>query len=338
MSNEILIVDDSIDDLHMLESILVEAGYHIRVARNGESGIRTAQYAPPDVILVDLMLPDQSGFTVCKRLKELASLQRTPLIVVSGIDDVELKGRAFEIGASDFITKPFNKEEILVRVHHQVERTFLAQQIEEITRKQERDHIVRELHDALKDSLFVIGVLSQSMLLKSDELSASAIERLTHINQLAMAASAEVRTLLMELWPSYVHTTSMKQLLEQLVAASRMRLGKDIRLIVDITEDLQPSKKLMCYRIAQEALANIIRHAEPSWVQVELSVGGGNCRLTIEDDGKGFDTDARFGGIGIQSMKERAQQEGATITITSAPDAGTRIDVVFAMAGLRANF
>lgn len=116
MIGNILIVDDEPSSLKLLHDILVMKGLHVRTCNNGELALRSVELEPPDLILLDIRMPKMDGFEVCRHLKEKTELQDTPVIFISGATDVEDKVQAFQSGGVDYITKPFQAEEVVARV------------------------------------------------------------------------------------------------------------------------------------------------------------------------------------------------------------------------------
>lgn len=112
----ILIVDDTPANLQLLIDILHKRGYQIRPVRSGEMALRSARLAPPDLILLDVMMPNMDGYEVCRRLKADERTRTTPIIFISALDETLDKVKAFSIGGVDYITKPFQTEEVLARV------------------------------------------------------------------------------------------------------------------------------------------------------------------------------------------------------------------------------
>jgi DNA-binding response OmpR family regulator len=111
---EVLIVEDTPASLKLLSDLLTEAGY-VRQAPNGELALWSAQSRPPELILLDIRMPGIDGFEVCRRLKATPELSQVPVIFLSAQHDTDDKVRGFELGAVDFIAKPFQAEEILAR-------------------------------------------------------------------------------------------------------------------------------------------------------------------------------------------------------------------------------
>jgi len=135
----ILLVDDTPDNLRLLSQILTERRYHVRAVTNGERALETARLDPPDLILLDIRMPGINGFEVCISLKMFAKTQDIPVIFISALDDVADKVRAFEVGGVDYITKPFQYEEVVARVETHLALRRLQHELEQSIRKMARE-------------------------------------------------------------------------------------------------------------------------------------------------------------------------------------------------------
>lgn len=129
---DILIVDDTPENLRVLVQLLQEQGYHVRPVPNGAHALNSAKKKPPDLILLDIMMPQMDGFEVCRRLKADDQTHEIPIIFISALDEGLDKATAFSVGGVDYITKPFQAEELYARVHthltlHQMHQTLQAQ-------------------------------------------------------------------------------------------------------------------------------------------------------------------------------------------------------------------
>lgn len=128
-TNNILIVDDTPDNLRLLSKTLIQEGYQVRCAVNGSMALLTIEAKIPDIILLDINLPDIDGFEICQRLKKSELTKDIPIIFVSAIDEVFDKVRAFKLGAVDYISKPFQIPEVLSRVNNQIKLQILKKQL-----------------------------------------------------------------------------------------------------------------------------------------------------------------------------------------------------------------
>ena len=113
---KILIIDDNPDNLRMVSDLLEDSDFAVFAAEDGQSGIERAKYTLPDVILLDALMPGIDGFETCRRLKSIAETAKIPVIFMTALSDTENKVQAFQAGAVDYITKPFQKEEVLARL------------------------------------------------------------------------------------------------------------------------------------------------------------------------------------------------------------------------------
>lgn len=131
----ILIVDDTPENLQVLSATLCDRGYKVRGVINGKMAIRAAMSGSPDLILLDIKMPEMNGYEVCAQLKAEPQTSEIPVIFISALDEVLDKVKAFQIGGVDYITKPFQVEEVLARVEHQVtikrlQKELIARNIE----------------------------------------------------------------------------------------------------------------------------------------------------------------------------------------------------------------
>ena len=119
-SFKILVVDDLLENLRLLSSLLMEEGYDVRRAPDGAMALSNVPRFEPDLILLDIMMPEMDGYEVCTRLKADEQTQDIPIIFLSALDLTFDKVKAFEVGAADFINKPFHPAEVMARVKNQL--------------------------------------------------------------------------------------------------------------------------------------------------------------------------------------------------------------------------
>ncbi|MCC7118210.1 MAG: response regulator transcription factor [Anaerolineales bacterium] len=113
---KILIVDDDISITLLLEKILSRAGFSVVVVNESSQAMRKAQELNPDLFILDLMMPQPNGFEVCRALRADATFSNTPILIITASDDYDSKAIAYAAGASDYITKPFDHEELITRI------------------------------------------------------------------------------------------------------------------------------------------------------------------------------------------------------------------------------
>lgn len=138
-SSDILVVDDVLENLKLLVNLLTPAGYKVRPASNGAEALDAVKRKKPDLILLDIKMPSMDGFEVCKRLKADSQSKKIPIIFISGLSETDDKVKAFQAGGVDYITKPFQEEEVLMRVQTHIELQRMRIDLERIVTEQTVD-------------------------------------------------------------------------------------------------------------------------------------------------------------------------------------------------------
>ncbi len=198
---------------------------------------------------------------------------------------------------------------------------------------EERERLARELHDSVSQTLFSAGMIADAMPRLWDKDQAMGQHDLEILSVLIRGASAEMRSLLLELRPDTLKDQTLSSLLETLAIAARARTQAAVSLKVEGDCQRQEDVILAFFRIAQETLNNIAKHAEAGQVVIDLSCDPKRLKLCIQDDGRGFDPqDIPGGHLGIGIMRERAQKIGAAIKIDSRPGDGTVVVVTWSEA------
>jgi GAF domain-containing protein/HAMP domain-containing protein/anti-sigma regulatory factor (Ser/Thr protein kinase) len=221
-----------------------------------------------------------------------------------------------------------------------IENARLYEQAQQVAALQERSRLARDLHDAVTQTLFsasLIGEVVPSLWERDQEEGRQLLQEL---RQLTRGALAEMRTLLLELRPAALAEASLDDLLRQLAEAVTGRTGVPVTVKAEGECDLPSDVHIVLYRITQEALNNVVKHAQASRVEVRLhrSVSsdeideeyGQRVELLVSDDGRGFDLSSiPPDRLGLGIIRERAQAVGATVKIESQPGHGTQVMVVW---------
>ncbi len=145
---EILLVDDKKENLELLSSFLLHKGYKIRSALNGMTALQSIAAKKPDLILLDIEMPEIDGYEVCKELKSDPDTEVIPIIFISAHDDIEAKIKAFQAGGVDYISKPFANEEVVARVKMHLDLSSYQQNLER--RVQEALIEIKQLNEDLE--------------------------------------------------------------------------------------------------------------------------------------------------------------------------------------------
>ncbi len=230
----------------------------------------------------------------------------------------------------------FSEEEIelAVMVSDQaalaIENDRLRTQLEEAAVAAERNRLARDLHDSVTQTLFSASLIAEVLPKLVKRNPAEAERRLDELRQLTRGALAEMRTLLLELRPARLTEISLGDLLRQLAEATTGRAKIPVQVTADSTCPLPPDVQVALYRIAQEALNNVAKHAQASRVTVALHCQPQYVKLSIGDNGRGFDlSKIKPNSLGLSIMHERAESIAAQLTITNQPKKGTLVGVVW---------
>ncbi|MEM6350575.1 MAG: EAL domain-containing protein [Cyanobacteria bacterium P01_D01_bin.14] len=152
----ILIVDDNPINLRLLSKLLVQEGFEVRKALDGAMALKSISKLPPDLVLLDIMMPQLDGYSVCEQIKADPATRAVPIIVLSALNSSFDKVKAFRSGASDYVTKPFQFEEVLARIQNQLALCAARQALQTLneqleTRVQERTHQLAVAHERLME-------------------------------------------------------------------------------------------------------------------------------------------------------------------------------------------
>jgi len=188
----------------------------------------------------------------------------------------------------------------------------------------ERSRLARDLHDSVTQSLFAASLKAEAVRRRWEPSNEEARRNVEEMERLTRGALAEMRALLLEMRPQALEGASLPRLLEQLVAAAEGRMLIDVELSVSGPVDLPPDVTIAFYRIAQEAINNVERHAGADSAWVRLEAAGGGARLVVRDDGRGLSAGpAAPGHLGLGIMQERADAAGLALHIGGGSGGGT---------------
>ncbi|RXP58554.1 hybrid sensor histidine kinase/response regulator [Lutibacter sp. HS1-25] len=199
----ILIVDDNSNNLKVLAGVLKIAGYEFRMAKSGQQALNVLEKTTPDLILLDIQMPDMDGFETCVKIKENEELAKIPVIFLTANTDSESVNKAFKSGGVDFVTKPFNSEELLARIQTH------------ITIKVQSEELVRQ--NAAKDKFF--SIISHDL--------KNPLANIIGFAELIKDSSHELDPEKLEMFVGYIHNSALftLEILEDLLDWARIQMG-----------------------------------------------------------------------------------------------------------------
>jgi signal transduction histidine kinase len=250
-------------------------------------------------------------------------------VVAMGLEMVN-RAIATETELIDYRANLEKKVEIRSLELEEVQELLLSQAEAEATAA-ERNRLARELHDVITQLLFSINLVAGSLPRLWQRDPEMAERSTVELQRLTRGALSEMRTLLRELRPQTIAETDLATLVTHLSEGLAARQDIPAEIHTEVTESLPPEVHIAIYRIAQEAMNNVAKHANASSLVVNLIGAESRVDLLIIDDGYGFDdSDAPAGGMGMDIMRERASEIGAALTVSSEQDIGTRVEMTWA--------
>ena len=228
---------------------------------------------------------------------------------------------------------PTHTEILKVFSHHAaiaLRNAQVFEQAQELAILEERQRLARDLHDSVSQSLFSASIVAESLTSTWEKDPESVVPNLRNLHSMILGATAEMRTLLVELRPSSIIDVSFDSLIERLSDAYRGRGSAAVSVNISGSRTLPPDVQIVMYRIAQEALNNVVKHAGADQVSIELFMDMEEVNLCVRDNGCGFDpSHIPPDHFGIKIMAERARGVDAKLTINSQQGAGTEVTVIW---------
>ncbi|RPJ75426.1 MAG: sensor histidine kinase, partial [Acidobacteria bacterium] len=214
-------------------------------------------------------------------------------------------------------------------------RSAYEERIREAAGQEERHRLARELHDSIKQQLFAMQTAAATAQARFDGDPEGAKEALERLRESGREAMSEMEAMLDSLRATPLSNAGLVEALKKQGEALQFRTGARVEFEfgpLPADEALVPGSQQVIFRVAQEALANVGRHARAKRVRLALRSEAGRVLLRIEDDGAGFSTSAPAAGMGLANMRERAHSVDGTLVVNSRPDSGTTVtlDVPFA--------
>lgn len=344
----ILVIDDEEIARTTLAALLEKSNFQVEMAEDGIQGLELAKRIHPDVILLDVMMPKMNGYEVCKYIRSDEKIAEVPIIMITALDDHEAKLNGLSVGADDFLSKPFDRLELEIRLqtlkrvnryrHLMEEREKLQEALNELSKKHEqlrilsrqileaqeneRRHVAVELHDEVGQ--LVTGL---KLILERKESDMSMV--VAEARSVTADLFQRLREMSLNLRPTTLDDFGLFAALDGLFKRFTKQTMIKINHNINPLEERRFDKVIetTVFRVVQEALTNIARHAEVNTANITITVTTSHLQVSIADAGKGFDLKSKdqSASIGLSGMAERVNMAGGIFTLQSTPGKGTFI-------------
>lgn len=302
--SSVLIVDDLPNNVRLLSIMLTEKGYQVRKAINGQMALNTVRSLIPDLILLDINMPDLNGYQVCEQLKADEKTREIPVIFISALDDVFDKVKAFQVGGVDYISKPFQGEEVMARIENQLTISRQKKQLQNEIKERQKTEETLEIylhavsHD-LRNPVIGMSMILNNLIKNSQgetkevsrkilqQMANSCDRQLTLIDSLVETRQNDLWGVSLELKP-----LSLYEIGQQIGQEWELRLKENQATLIN---NFSPDLPLVnadahhLWRVFENLLANALKH-NPQGIIITFSarLEGNYLRCSIADNGVGI--------------------------------------------------
>jgi two-component system, sensor histidine kinase and response regulator len=352
----VIVVDDTPANLQLLTGMLKERGYKVRPVPSGKLALQAAKNDPPDLILLDIMMPEMDGYEVCERLKADEKLREIPVIFISALNETMDKVRAFGVGGVDYVTKPFQFEEVAARVSTHLElqrqRRKLKENYERLRRLEElRDNLVHMIvHDLRSPLTGISGFLDLALVLEKETLTEDGLEYLQTAKRSTTAVIDMVSAVLdvskMEAGEMKLHLAEcdlVRMVVDLMSGMQSLKEGREMVLDAPPAPVTVVADGDLILRVIQNLLGNALKFT-PSGGRIRLSIEPDEDRVCVrvQDNGPGIPPEyqvrifEKFGqvearanrqkystGLGLTFCKLAVEAHGGSIGVKSEVDKGS---------------
>ena len=360
----ILVVDDNALNLMAMEELLVGPGRVLVPASSGDAAVREVRRRDFAVILLDAYMPGRDGFETARLIRQYERSRHTPIIFLTGaFDDSVSMFRGYEAGAVDYIVKPVvpevlkskvavfltmynNSMELMREIAERREAERRVKQSRESlraltarlqsVREEEQTRIAREIHDELGQALTGLKMDLAWLTQHLPPAAKSLAQKTAAMSGLIDNTIHSVRRIASGLRPEVLDEAGLGTAIEWQVREFQKRTGIRCRVMLPEQEPiLERDQATAVFRILQEVLTNVARHAHATRVDAELAVFPNELQLEVQDNGRGISEDQMRSGksLGLLGMRERALLSGAELDIAGVRGAGTRVTLSVPLTG-----
>ena len=341
----LLLVDDEARNLDALESVLDNPEYRLVRAQDAEQALLALIHGDFAAIVLDVRMPNMTGLQLAHVIKQRKKTQHIPIIFLTAYyqeDEHMIQG--YGAGAVDYLNKPFNpvvlrsKVAVFVELYRKTRaleseissRKRLEAEIACVAEREQR-RLGQELHDGLGQQMAGIGYMISALLVKLGKVPPSVAKEAERLQRLITESVESARTLAKGFYPVELERHGLHLALQEIARGTEQSYA--VSCLVESDEpscaDLKDQLAVQLFRIAQEAVHNVVKHAQARNIAIKLASSNSDIVLTVKDDGIGFPVNSdEKAGMGLQIMQYRAQMIGGRMDFRNDPHGGAVITCV----------
>ncbi|HEX6278138.1 MAG TPA: hybrid sensor histidine kinase/response regulator [Polyangiaceae bacterium] len=331
---DILVVDDTPANLQLLSGMLKEVGYRVRVVPSGALALASAANRVPDLVLLDINMPNMDGYEVCRRMKEDPELSRVPVLFISALSEPIDKVKAFSSGGVDYVTKPFQVEEVAARVRTHLENRRLQRALEERASELEEKNAELRVSEKLRENLVhmivhdmrtpLSGLLASLQFLEEDALAQLRKENREDLEHAAYAGRKLAQMIddmldisrleagKLDVKPTRVRVGELFD--RALDSLGGLLKGRHLRVTAPLELELYGDAELL-RRVLVNLLGNALKFTpEDGRIDLAAERAEGSVRVTVTDDGPGIE--ARYHGQIFDKFEQVNARKDGTLRST----------------------
>ncbi|MDF2961371.1 MAG: response regulator [Paenibacillus sp.] len=349
----ILLVDDEPVNMQVLDNYLANEHARLLKAYSGEEALASIRRHKPDLVLLDVMLPDRNGYDVCQTIRQTYSASELPVILLTAKSQLADLMQGFDSGANDYMTKPLSKQELLARVRIQLQLSRLTHSLEQLVQErtadllltnrllensmqetaeamaellilEERNRIAGDIHDIVGHTLTTTIVHLEGaklLLAKNDD---RGFDKVLLSQELVRKGLEEIRESVHQINPSGDHYDLEAECI-QLLDRTAQAAGAEIIYNILPLPQLQLQQKKTLYHALKEGLTNGLRHGACDQFRFSLAAQQGQISFSLWNNGRSYE--AERAGTGLRAMSQRVRQFGGVVKLASPDEGGCLLTV-----------
>lgn len=342
----ILVVDDDHTLLAMIETLLQRCGYRVITADTGKNALNKVAEQPPDLIILDVNMPHMDGLEVCRRLKANPETRLIPIIFLTADAFIENKIAGFELGAHDYITKPFDSKEFLARVKSHVKDSISLQEYGEQQKLKALETMLEQIAHELRNPLVAIGGFARRIhnrVTDDDQLKSYADNIYREVERLERTLNEilELKDIIIGSITSFDPANFLTDVLQPF---KKILSQKNIQLTTNlppVTAIIMADRKHLAMAV-KNIVTNAIEAMDDTGGKLDITLeqSAQRCRIAIQDTGHGIESDAiklvfrpfytskiSGSGMGLCALQHIVDMHNGEVLLTSTPGEGTRVEI-----------